>query len=57
MDEVVPELVRGYARRTPGATLAVIPDAAHVSTWDDPDSTISATRSFLRRVDTATPSR
>jgi proline iminopeptidase len=54
-DEVGPDLVRGYAKRTPGARVAVIPDAAHVSTWDNPDSTISATRSFLRTVDGATP--
>jgi len=50
-DEVGPDLVARYARLIPGATLAVIPNSAHVSTWDNPDSTLSATRAFLRRVD------
>jgi proline iminopeptidase len=50
-DEVDPVLVRRYADLTPGATYAVIPNAAHVTTWDNPDSTLSATRAFLRSVD------
>ena len=50
-DEMDPRLVKRYADLTPGATYAVIPDAAHITTWDNPDSTLSATRAFLRRVD------
>jgi len=56
-DEVGPDLVRHYAKLTPGARFALIPNSAHVSTWDNPDSTVSATRAFLRDVDASSSKR
>ncbi|HJQ19415.1 MAG TPA: proline iminopeptidase-family hydrolase [Gemmatimonadaceae bacterium] len=50
-DEAGPENVRRFAAATPGARLEVIPDAAHLTTWDNPDAMIRVVRDFLRSAD------
>jgi proline iminopeptidase len=50
-DQAGPMNVRGLARLTPGATIEVIPDAAHMTTWDNPEATIRVVRAFLARAD------
>jgi proline iminopeptidase len=50
-DEANPELVRGFASHTPGARVEVIPNSAHMLTWDNPDATVSAVREFLRQAE------
>jgi proline iminopeptidase len=50
-DEADPETIRRHAAMTPGARFALIPDAAHMTTWDNPGETVRAIRSFLREVD------
>jgi pimeloyl-ACP methyl ester carboxylesterase len=35
----------------PGAKVVVIPGAAHITTWDNPDALVKAVRDFLRSVD------
>ncbi len=54
-DEVGPELIRSFADRVPGARYALIPGAAHITTWDAPDTMTTAVRGFLRMADSATP--
>ena len=51
-DEADPPTIRRFASLTPGATVEVIPGAAHITTWDAPDAMISAVRAFLRSADT-----
>jgi proline iminopeptidase len=53
-DEADPATVKRFASMTPGATLAVIPNAAHITMWDNGPAMLSAVRSFLRRVDSTT---
>ena len=36
---------------TPGAKVVVIPGAAHITPWDNPDAMVRAVRRFLRKVD------
>jgi proline iminopeptidase len=50
-DEADPETIRRHAAMTPGARFALIPGAAHVTTWDNPAATLAAVRDFLREVD------
>jgi proline iminopeptidase len=50
-DEANPELVEGFAQQTPGARVMVIPDAAHITAWDNPEADLLAVREFLREVD------
>jgi proline iminopeptidase len=50
-DEADPETVKRFAAKTKGAKFEVIPDAAHVVTWDNPEATIRVVREFLRSVD------
>ena len=50
-DEADPATVKLFASLTPGATVVVIPGAAHLTTWDNPSSMLAAVRSFLRKVD------
>ena len=47
--------VRRHAALTPGAQLAIVPDAAHLITWDNPQETVRVIREFLRRVDQPAP--
>ena len=50
-DEVGPEIVKRRAAMTPGSTYVLIPDAAHISTWDNPVPTLAAVREHLRKAD------
>jgi proline iminopeptidase len=52
-DEANPETIKRFAAKTPGAKVEVIPDAAHVVTWDNPEATLRVVREFLRSVDAA----
>jgi proline iminopeptidase len=53
-DEADPPTIRRFAARTPGARVEVIPGAAHITTWDNPESMVSVVRLFLRGVDAGT---
>lgn len=50
-DEADPATVRKFAALTPGARVAVIPGAAHITTWDNPGAMLQAVREFLASVD------
>jgi proline iminopeptidase len=50
-DEANPELVERFADETPGARMVVIPGAAHITTWDNPEANLNAVQSFLRDTD------
>jgi proline iminopeptidase len=50
-DEANPELVARFRDATPDARMVVIPGAAHITTWDNPEVNLDAVRSFLRDVD------
>jgi proline-specific peptidase len=50
-DEADPPTIRRFASRTPGATVEVIPGAAHITTWDNREVMVQAVRRFLRKVD------
>jgi len=50
-DEANPATIRRFASLTPGARMAVIPGAAHITTWDNPDVMVHVVRRFLRQVD------
>lgn len=50
-DEANPEIIRQFAARTPDARVVVIPGAAHITSWDNPEANLEAVRSFLREVD------
>ena len=50
-DEADPLTIKKHAGMTPGAKYAVIPKAAHVVQWDNPDETNRVVRSFLQSVD------
>ena len=50
-DFVGPGLVRQHASLTPGARFVVIPDAGHMTSWDNAAANTGAVRSFLREVD------
>jgi proline iminopeptidase len=50
-DEADPPTVKRHAQMTPGAKYAVIPNAAHIVQWDNPDETNRVVRDFLKSVD------
>ena len=50
-DEADPPTVKRHAQMTPGAKYAVIPNAAHIVQWDNPDETNRIVRDFLKSVD------
>ena len=52
-DEANPDIVRGFAAKTPGAKIAVIPGSAHITTWDNPSAMVTAVRSFLLKADSS----
>ena len=52
-DEADPATVRRFAAMTPGAMVEVIPGAAHITTWDNPEAMLKVVRDFLASVDTA----
>jgi proline iminopeptidase len=50
-DEANPPTIKKHAGMTPGAKYAVIPKAAHIVQWDNPDETNRVIRAFLQAVD------
>ena len=54
-DEANPDLVRQFAELTPDARVVVIPGAAHITSWDNPEANLQAVRDFLREVDERSP--
>jgi len=50
-DEVGPEIVKGFANKTPGSKYALIPGSAHLTSWDNPTEMIKVVREFLASVD------
>jgi proline iminopeptidase len=50
-DEADPPTVKKFSQMTPGAKYAVIPGAAHLVEWDNPDETNRVIREFLKSVD------
>jgi proline iminopeptidase len=50
-DEANPATIRHHAAMTPGAKVVVIPGAAHVTTWDNPEATVKAVRAHLKAAD------
>jgi proline iminopeptidase len=50
-DEAHPPTIKKFAAMTPGAKYAVIPKAAHIVQWDNPEETNRVVRSFLQSVD------
>jgi len=57
VDEADVPTVRKHAALVPGARVVVIPNSAHITTWDNPDALNSAVREFLRAVDSKQPSQ
>jgi len=53
--EADPPTVKRQAQMTPGAKYAVIPGAAHIVQWDNPDETNRVVRDFLKSVDSGRP--
>ena len=53
VDEADPVTVKKHAAMVPGAKAVVIPNAAHMTPWDNPDALLAAIRPFLRSADTA----
>ena len=54
-DEADPPTVKRQAQMTPAAKYAVIPGAAHIVQWDNPDETNRVVRDFLKSVDSVRP--
>ena len=50
-DEANPETIARFRDLTPGSRMVVIPDAAHITAWDNPEADVEAVRAFLREVD------
>jgi proline iminopeptidase len=51
VDEADPVTIRKHAAMVPGGKVVVIPDAAHLTTWDNPGAMTSAVRAHLRAAD------
>jgi proline iminopeptidase len=54
VDEANPATIRAHAALVPGAKVVVIPNAAHMTTWDNPAAMTSAVREHLRAADAKT---
>jgi proline iminopeptidase len=52
-DEADPATIKRQAEMSPGAKYAVIPGAAHITTWDNPEEQIRVVREFLRAADSS----
>lgn len=50
-DEALPSSAAHFASLIPGAKLAIVPDAAHLTMQDQPDEYIRVVRAFLRDVE------
>jgi proline-specific peptidase len=59
VDEADPVTIRKHAAMVPGGKIVVIPNAAHLTTWDNPEAMIAAVRTHLHAADSveATKSR
>jgi pimeloyl-ACP methyl ester carboxylesterase len=57
VDEADPVTIRKHAAMVPVGKAVVIPNAAHLTTWDNPDAMVAAVRAHLRAADSsaATP--
>ena len=51
VDEADPVTIRRHAAMVHGGEVVVIPNAAHLTTWDNPEPMIAAIRSHLRAAD------
>lgn len=51
VDEVGPAIAKRHAGLTPGATYVLIPNSAHISTWDNPEVVLNAIRKHLKKAD------
>jgi proline-specific peptidase len=56
-DEANPVTIRRQAAMTSGAQVVVIPGAAHITTWDNPEFMLDVVRTFLARTDSMVASR
>jgi proline iminopeptidase len=56
-DEANPPTIRAFAALTPGAMVAVLPGAAHMTPWDAPRENVQVVRDFLRGADSAAGNR
>jgi proline iminopeptidase len=56
-DEANPAIIKRQAKMTPGAKYAVIPGAAHLVFWDNPQAMNKAVADFLRSVDSTNAAR
>jgi len=50
-DEANPPTIRHFAELTPGAEVAVLAGAAHLTPWDAREENVRIVRAFLRRSD------
>jgi proline iminopeptidase len=50
-DEADTTTVKRFASLTPGAQVAVLAGAAHITPWDAPEENVRVVREFLRKVD------
>jgi proline iminopeptidase len=57
VDEADPVTIRKHAAMVPGGKVAVIPNAAHLTTWDNPEPMIAAIRAHLRAADSVAVKR
>jgi proline iminopeptidase len=53
VDEADPMTIRRFASMVPGGKVVVIRNAAHITTWDNPEAMNSAVRAHLRAADSA----
>jgi proline iminopeptidase len=49
-DEADTTTIKTHAAMVPGARVAIIPNAAHLTMWDNPDESVRVVREFLRSV-------
>jgi proline iminopeptidase len=54
-DEADTTTVKRFASLTPGAQVAVLAGAAHITPWDAPEENVRVVREFLHQADGATP--
>lgn len=51
VDEVGPDVVQGFSKKTPHSRFELIPNSAHITTWDNPEVMVRVVREFLRSAD------
>ena len=55
-DEAGPDIIKSYSDKVPGSRYAVLPGAAHITSWDARDENIKVVREFLTSVDSTSGS-